>query len=222
MSNFRPTKASNSFKFFSPKSCKSSSGKFRTFASESSDTSDNEEVRNAFSTFNLDLQQILNEVNLLKNENSGLRDQLKQANQEKLNLTQQFDSNKESLENQINDLKLALSKEEQMKKKAVHEAQIIRNEMEIKVRDVLNEKTYVEKGYKKTIEKSREMFKKKIEEKDQKINKLLGALNSVKKIESQVKSMLSDKESFAAAQSTGNLANPATYKHSKSRSYIPY
>ena len=109
-----------------------------------------------------------------------------------------------------------------MKKKAVHEAQIIRNEMEIKVRDVLNEKTYVEKGYKKTIEKSREMFKKKIEEKDQKINKLLGALNSVKKIESQVKSMLSDKESFAAAQSTGNLANPATYKHSKSRSYIPY
>lgn len=222
MSNLRPLKSSRSSKFLSPKSCKSSSDRFKTFASESSDNSDNEEVRNAFASFNFDLQQLVNEVNSLKNENLGLREQLKQVNQEKLNLNQMFVTSKESLEKQVSELKMALDREEQLRKNAINEVQSMRDEMEMKVKQVLNEKTTSENRLKKMIDKNKETFKKVVEDKESKIKKLLGTLSSVKKIESQVKSMLSGKESYAAAQSAGNLANSSTYKHSKSRSYIPY
>ena len=222
MSNLRPIKSSRSSKFLSPKSCKSSSDKFKTFASETSDNSDNEEVRNAFASFNYDLQQLMNEVNSLKNENSGLRDQLKQTSQEKLNLIQQFEGSRGSLEKQVNELKFALDKEEQLRKNAIYEVQRMRDEMELKVKQVLNEKTVSENRLKKEIEKNKEGFKRIAENKDSKIRKLLGTLNSVKEIESQVKSMLSEKESYAVAQSAGNLPNRSTSKHIKSRSCIPY
>ena len=222
MSNLRPIKSSRSSKFLSPKSCKSSSDKFKTFASETSDNSDNEEVRNAFASFNYDLQQLMNEVNSLKNENSGLRDQLKQTSQEKLNLIQQFEGSRGSLEKQVNELKFALDKEEQLRKNAIYEVQRMRDEMELKVKQVLNEKTVSENRLKKEIEKNKEGFKRIAENKDSKIRKLLGTLNSVKEIESQVKSMLFEKESYAVAQSAGNLPNRSTSKHIKSRSCIPY
>jgi chromosome segregation ATPase len=207
--------------FYSPKSIKSSSDKFRTFPTESSDESENEEVRSAFTSLTIDFQQIFNELNHLKSENLSLKDQLRQVTQEKNSLASQYQQSKEHMEKQINDLKFSLDREEQQRKRLAQDAQLQKAELENRVNQILNEKSASENGLKKAMEKNRSSFKKMIEEKEYKIKKLLGALNSVKKIETQVKSMLNSKDSHAA-QSEGNLSRPFDYRHMKSRSYVPF